>query len=326
MNGKPLAAMTGGSRGTRQRGVSLIELMIAMAIGLIMILAVTRVYLANGEGIREAEARAALSDKTRFLYERFNYELRRADFWGRVPADAERLGTVSVDGDCSGEFAFGRDDDAPATRPLGIWASKTQPSDCSLTEPLSGQEFLAVRYAAEPCGTGGCGDGPAIKSFYPYIRFYNGNGSEPEQPVGADGVDDIWHYGGSLYYLSREDDDDSPALRRLLLNHSGSWTNQEVLQGIEGLTYHWFVDSDGDDSQDEVLTTDQLATELMPANMGEVIAVKVEAVLSVKTQASYREGSYTLSDGSVVGGAPGRMYRKITFVVPLAMHDSGGGE
>lgn len=322
MNSGPVACALNGSRGARQRGVSLIELMIAMAIGLIMILAVTRVYLANGEGIREAQSRAALSDKARFLYERFNYELRRADFWGRVPADAERLGVVSISGDCGGEFAFGRDNDAPATRPLGVWAAKTQPSDCSLTEPLSGQEFLAVRYAAEPCGTGGCGDGPAIKSFYPYISFFKGSGSEPEQPTEANDVDDIWHYGGSLYYLSIEGDDDSPALRRLLLNQSGSWTNQEVLQGVEWLNYHWFVDSDGDGSQDKILTTDQLTT----ANIGEAIAVKVEAILSVKTQAGYQAAPYTLSDGSVVGGAPSRMYRKITFVVPLAMHGSGVGQ
>ncbi|WP_106418778.1 PilW family protein [Salinicola tamaricis] len=73
-----------------QAGATLIELMIAMAIGLVMILALTRVYLASAESAADAAAQARLMDKARLLQERFNSEFRRADFWGRVPADAER--------------------------------------------------------------------------------------------------------------------------------------------------------------------------------------------------------------------------------------------
>lgn len=298
--------------GRGQSGVTLIELMIAMAIGLIMMLAVSRVYLANSTAARESEGRADLVDKVRLLHERFNYELRRADFWGRVPADAERQGQISIGNDCGDEFAYGRDTETPSTRPLGIWASNSPPSDCSLTNPQENQEYLAVRYAAESCGAGGCDDATSLKSFYPYIAFVNG--SEPAVPEHA-GADDIWRYGGSLYYLSKNE----KALRRLWLQ-GNSLSNQEVMRGVEALAYQWWIDNDADGSVDVKLSTDQL----VPTQMTEAIAVEVEAVLSVETLAAYQESrEYVLSNGTAIESQPGKMYRRITFVVPLEMHRAG---
>lgn len=291
--------------------MSLIELMIAMAIGLIMILALSRVYLSSAEGAQEAEARAMLVDKLRFLHERFNYEFRRADFWGRVPADAERLGTLSLSGDCDGEFAFGRSAEADASRPLGLWASRDPPTGCSLQNPLAEQSYLAVRYAAEPCA-GQC-DTPSLSSFYPYIGFFVG--SAPALPERGD-ENDLWRYGGSLYYLSS----DETALRRLWIS-GGKLVNQEVLRGVEALAYRWCVD-DGD-GENAWLATDQLT----PTDMNRVVAVEIEAVVSTTTRATYRETrSYTLSDGTRVASSPGKMYRDLAFVVPLEMHRLGGGD
>lgn len=300
-----------GAVARREAGLSLIELMIAMAIGLIMILALSRIYLASAEGAQEAEARATLIDKVRFLHERFNYEFRRADFWGRVPADAERLGILSVSGDCDGEFAFGRTADTPADRPLGIWASRESPAGCSLHDPLAEQTFVAVRYAAEPCRPGQC-DFPSVSSFYPYIGFFIG--SAPSLPERG-GDDDLWRYDGSLYYLSS----DETALRRLWISGS-RLVNQEVLRGVEALAYRWYVESGGVGTW---LATD----ELTPPDARRVTAVEIEVVVSARTRATYQEPrDYTLGNGVSVQSEPGKMYRQFSFVVPLEMHRVGGGD
>nr|WP_286009812.1 prepilin-type N-terminal cleavage/methylation domain-containing protein [Salinicola sp. S1-1-2] len=297
--------------GARQAGVSLIELMIALAIGVIMILAVSRIYLASAGGAQEAEARATLDARMRFLHGRLSDEFRRADFWGRVPAAAERTGNLTLDNDCEGDFAFGRGEEASvatADRPLGVWASRQSPAGCSLHEPREEQTFVAVRYASEPCESAGC-DGPAISSFYPFIGFFS-DGAPPATPERAE-PEDHWQYGGSLYYLSEDND----ALRRLWITGSGL-ASQEVLQGVEALAFRWH-DENG------WRATETLSAAIMPR----VDAVEIDAVVSVAVRATYRETAvYRLSDGREVASAPGRLYRRFTFVVPIEMHRMGDGD
>ncbi|KFF50300.1 hypothetical protein GY26_03190 [Gammaproteobacteria bacterium MFB021] len=302
----------GGAR--RQAGATLIELMIAMAIGLVMILALTRVYLASAESAADATAQASLMDKARLLQERFNTEFRRADFWGRVPADAERRGTLTLTSDCGGDFAFGRGAQAASDRPLGVWASTTQPKDCKLQSPLANQTYVVIRYAAEPCAAAGCG-GPALKSFYPFASFFDG--SAPAEPQRADATD-FWRYGGSLYYLSQNSGD--TALWRLRLVGNGL-SNQEVLEGVEALAYRWYVANAGGSGGSW-----QSSANLSAAMAPRIQAAQIEAVVSVATRATYQDSrQYTLSDGTQVAPVRGRRYRELAFVVPLEMHRPGGG-
>lgn len=295
----------------RQTGVTLIELMIALVIGLIMILALSRVYLTSAESAKEAEARSTLTDKMRFLQERFNYEFRRADFWGRVPADAERLGGLTLGADCEDEFAFGRDATSASDRPLGIWASNTKPAGCNIDEAQSGQTYVAVRYAGDPCLPGEC-DSPSLRSFYPSISFFIG--SSPALPERAS-TSDHWQYEGSLYYLRSDS-----TLWRLRISGS-NLVNQEILRGVEALSYRWHdVNGLGDGGW---LSTDALSA----SQMQQIDGVEIEAVVSAETRATYHDSrSYQLSDGRVIATQPGQLYRHFSFVVPLEMHRFGDSD
>jgi len=295
----------------RQAGVTLIELMIAMAIGLIMILALSRVYLASAESAREAEARSTLTDKMRLLQERFNYEFRRADFWGRVPTDAERLGGLALGADCEGEFAFGRDATSASYQPLGIWASDTKPEGCNIDEAVANQSYVVLRYAGDPCLPDEC-DSPSLRSFYPSISFFIG--SAPSLPERA-GDNDLWQYGGSLYYLRADS-----TLWRLRISGS-NLVNQEILRGVEALAYRWH---DATKSGDAAWIT----TEALDADeMHQIDGVEIEAVVSAETAVTYRETrSYKLINGTPVATRPGYLYRQFSFVVPLAMHRFGDSD
>ncbi|WP_110687758.1 PilW family protein [Salinicola aestuarinus] len=308
----------GGARGRRaQRGMTLIELLIALAIGSIMILAISRVYLAAASGVRDYRDRTALVDCVRLLHDHLDYELRRADFWGRVPADAPRSGKVAIDGDCDGAFAFGRTADAPPDQPRGIWASMQPPQGCSLDEALADQTYLAVRYAAENCAAADCSGKPVIESFYPTIVFGEALGAEG--PVNADPARDRWRYGGSLYYL-RHDDDGEPALWRRVLLGGGLTKSHEVLKGVEALAFRWAVDTDRDGSAEGTAAID----ELLPGDMPSVAGIEVDALVSTSAPAGYRDARrYPLIDGRQIETRPGRRYRTIRFLVPLEMHLSG---
>lgn len=306
----------------RQTGVTLIELMIAMVIGLIMILALSRVYLASAEGAREAEAGSMLTDKMRLLQERFNYEFRRADFWGRAPADAGRLGGLALGADCEGEFAFGRYATSADYQPLGIWASDTKPAGCNINDAMADQSYVAVRYAGDPCipdstePQQACSSA-SLRSFYPSVNFFIG--SSPALPERAS-TNDHWQYEGSLYYLRSDS-----TLWRLEISGS-NLVNQEILRGVEALSYRWH-DATGSGNDAWLATSDLGTNKLRPEDMQQIDGVEIEAIVSAETSATYRDPrSYTLSDGRVMVTQPGKLYRHFSFVIPLEMHRFGGSD
>jgi len=67
---------------SRSRGLTLVELMIAMAIGLLIVAGAFRIYLQSSQtyGVHEAEAR--LEENARYAYSILEPDLRMAGFWG----------------------------------------------------------------------------------------------------------------------------------------------------------------------------------------------------------------------------------------------------
>ncbi|MGB0218762.1 MAG: PilW family protein [Sinimarinibacterium flocculans] len=70
----------------RSAGLSLVELMIGMALGLILVLGVTQIFISNKQGYRVQESNAQLQENARFALEHIGRILRHADFWAGVDA------------------------------------------------------------------------------------------------------------------------------------------------------------------------------------------------------------------------------------------------
>lgn len=62
----------------RQTGISLIELMIALALGLVIVLAVTNIYLSNKATFRSQEALAQIQQSARVAFELLSHDIREA--------------------------------------------------------------------------------------------------------------------------------------------------------------------------------------------------------------------------------------------------------
>jgi len=70
----------------QQRGLTLVELMIAMTLGLIVIGALIAVFVANNQTYRQNEALATLQDNARFALDVITRDLAMAGYWGGVRA------------------------------------------------------------------------------------------------------------------------------------------------------------------------------------------------------------------------------------------------
>ncbi|MAL99478.1 MAG: prepilin-type cleavage/methylation domain-containing protein [Alteromonadaceae bacterium] len=66
----------------RQRGLSLVELLIAMALGVVLTLGVVQIFLGNSQTYRMTDAMARMQENVRFSLEYLKYELRLAGYRG----------------------------------------------------------------------------------------------------------------------------------------------------------------------------------------------------------------------------------------------------
>jgi len=113
-----------------QRGVSLVELMVAMVIGLVLIAGVIQIYLSTKSGYRLQEAMSRVQENGRFALTFLTNDLRMAGYPGGcrgIGAEAFDV-TVNVDRDSNGaadfdftlgDIIFGHEDGAGFTAPAG---------------------------------------------------------------------------------------------------------------------------------------------------------------------------------------------------------------
>ena len=114
----------------RQRGLSLVELLVAVTIGLLILATVIGVFFATNRNYRENDALTSLQDNARFAMDTLSRDLAMAGYWGGVrPVDAGRNVRVS----------------AAAIAALGTGT----PGDCGPTTPTAGSWLLNPAPAIE---------------------------------------------------------------------------------------------------------------------------------------------------------------------------------
>lgn len=77
---RPIACVVAGSCQNRQCGLTLVEIMVAMTIGLLILLAVTSVYVGSRHTFRTQEDNARLQETGRYAIEMIGRGVRRAGF------------------------------------------------------------------------------------------------------------------------------------------------------------------------------------------------------------------------------------------------------
>lgn len=109
-----MMAMTAAK--TRMRGVSLIELMIALVIGSILLIGALSVFVSSRNTFRVNETLARIQENARFALDIMEPDLRLASFWGRTSSSAFLQGSATavnaipfglgVGGDCRNNWSI----------------------------------------------------------------------------------------------------------------------------------------------------------------------------------------------------------------------------
>lgn len=290
--------------GRRQRGITLVEMMVAMVVGLILLVGIVQLFISNKQAYRIQEGANVLNESARYLINQLQYDLRMADHWGGVEADEVDVasGIGAITGDCDGLAATLR-----VAGIYGIEGSASSPLNCiPNADYVPNSDIVIVRYADPIRRASGALDddriyvrtaigrrgyvfkGSALASVPSDLTPEDASAATVEDEVALAGDVANFEYRTFVYFLRRcssqdlgtpgvcdNEDDNIPTLARLSLDGL-SLVQQDVVAGVEQMQLAYGVDDNGDRAPDRYLSADDVTT----ANRwGNVIDVKLSVLI-----------------------------------------------
>lgn len=268
----------------RQTGLSLIELMVALVIGLFLIIGAVSVYQQARNAYRTTEAVARVQETARYAFDILEPEIRMASYWGfnsrpdyvegraapgaGVPAElaayAAKLPT------CGDNFAINLDEYLSGRNGTGAAGGYNLTCAAYQNAPKVGADVLIVRRAAEQ-------NSDSIEADRLYLQTSRLRGtlfvpaadcadvvSCTEIPAGYAPPQSRTHeLDVSAYYVALNSTDRAgfPSLRRKRLTAmtaANIFQDEEVIPGVEDMQVRFGVDTNGDTNADQYVDANNI--------------------------------------------------------------------
>jgi type IV pilus assembly protein PilW len=323
----------------RQLGLSLVELMVSITLGLLILSGVLVVFVNTSAARGEVERTSRQIENGRYASELLSEDLRLAGFYGELNAASVAVpGAVPAD-PCSIAAA-----DWGAWVPMhlqGFDDAGFASANCTLTNLKADTDVLVVRRArACAAGIAGC---DAVTNGKPYVQVsLCSTQTTPSFRLGLEGTETFdmqkktclttalankREYLVRIYFIATDNGagQNIPTLKRLELTGSG-WSTVPLVEGIEQLQLHYGLDTNGDGQPDVyVANPNDYPTGACPApscprdNWMNVVTVQFHVLArNLETSPGYSEGTkkYVLgkkADGTNFEVTPGDAYRRHVY-------------
>jgi type IV pilus assembly protein PilW len=299
-----------------QSGLTLIELMIAMLLGLLVIAAVGSMFLASSRSYRQDERVSVMSDELRVAVGEIARDLEMAGFWGTIidpdalkapPSFASFKDAVV---DCDGSSPVFLDPGQPVQAINAADATAIAAVFDCISDALPGTGAISTnRVAGTPVALS------AVKAGQGYLQTTGGEGmlyvasADAAPPASGTGVCSdpalascqYWQYRPSVYYIrnwSVSAGDGIPSLCRKRLTPSAGQlrpVSECTSTGIEDLHVEFGVDTDRDSSAN-LFTSTPTAAQMGTLN---VLRVHLLARAQRGENSHTSEKTYVLGDKTV---------------------------
>lgn len=250
------------SKPARSQGFSLVEVMIAITLGLLLLAGLIRLFVSSKQGYRLQESTGRLQENARFATDYLATSVRQADFWGGVEGDSVvDLGGIADDSvPCSLNWM------ATYTTAIQGWAGGTTTplAGCTGGDYVVDSDVLVLRFA-DPESFLNTTD----LATTPVDELSEGGNLFIRSQVGAGGVlfdvanrDDAiaeipgedaeavfnYRYSALVFYLDRGDTGTPTLYRKSIAD--GTVISQPLVDGVEQMKFLYGLDSNGDGSVD----------------------------------------------------------------------------
>jgi len=338
----------------QQQGFSLIEVFIALAVGLALLSGVLSVFVGMRTTTSETSSFGELQENGRFAISVLSDDILKQNFFGELnaPMDAFLLRTsptaADITTDCAGDGVNN------ATFPVAVgtfrtlWgktAASASEMGC-IDDAKVGSDIIQLKRTiaapiAVPSPAAAVGEAD---------RFYLlANVNEGEifvgntVPANIDDIDDaqIWQYQHHVYYVTEEGQGDNtvPVLRQGRLTNDGM-DFDVLVEGIESIRFMYGIDTDldadttdyfggeGDGIVDTFIAADDMTSALWSNNASRILAVKIFVLardilpdLNYENNNTYIMGSDSAGEDVVIEGG-GDNYRRLLFTTTVTLFNA----
>jgi type IV pilus assembly protein PilW len=312
-------------------GMSLIELMIALALGMIVMAAMVTVFASSSANRQEIERASRQIENGRYAMQLLSDDLRLAGFYGEFNVKSMGPPNVLVD-PCSLTAT-----DWALAMPASLFAYDNGASapTCTSTNPVAGTDILVIRRTAScESGVGSC---PPVVAGQPYLQVAKCGTETPTTPyvIGTSGATNfnlhmrdcataagLRQYFMRSYYISADNGHGVaiPTLKRMEFT-GGGFVDVPLVEGIEQINYEYGIDNDGDGAPD-VFSADPTSLGLTAKDQAiiwsNVVAVRINLLArSIEPSVNYTDSkTYTLGldkTGAPITVTPGDNYRRHAY-------------
>ncbi len=319
------------SRKMGSRGFTLIELMIAMTIGVFLLGTLALVLSNNSRTRYEIEKSIGQIQNARYAMQMITDDLSNAGFYGEalIPAGA------ALPSLCPAAANL----DAARSHPVqGADNIAALPQACTaIGAVLIGSDLLAVRrtstcavgdpdcdafveglpHLQQPACAADCLDPPNCS---PWIATSRAALTARVRSCTAGAYAPIYRLYSRLYYLapSNRPNDGIPTLKRAELTAAG-YTVTPIAEGIEHLHFEYGIDNDGGGEPDEYLESI-----VDPGDWRDVVAVRVHLLVRNATPTHGHLDDRTYHLGQEVVEAPGDAYKRQAYSTTVRLNNVAG--
>lgn len=300
---------------SRQRGFTLVELLVTVTLGLLVIAGIGQIYTAAKRSYDIQTSLARLQDAGRYAVDVITQDVRRAGYWG-----------------LTNMRAFGPPAGAPPTAATcnnadNTWGSMAQQAIFGINDSAAGYacittwlrgDVLTVRYAVPQPTTVFAANTLYIRTTPTQATIALGAPAGAPGPISSDHA-----VTAHAYYVKNSDDATCngapiPALTREELGANGWPQAAELVLGVEHLQFQFGIDTNADRSVNQYVNANALAA---LANWNNVVSVRFWILARDECpEAGYtNNNTYTLGD--IPPYTPNDNYRRQLYTSTVALRN-----
>ena len=319
-------------RNRQTKGFSLVELLVAMVVGLVIISGAFSMHGHSRKAQIKSEEQMDMVADARFAIEMIAYDLRHAGMWGGTnkdglinckslgvgaagaPCTASTAGEAvptPIAGDCESHWYY------DLSRPvLGVASAATGVYTPCINSRRTGTDMLTVRYADSNRPAGLVAGQAYVRSNIVNGRVFVG-ATQPElESYDSNPLTANYELRAHLYYVSTYADavgDGIPSLRRAALVNGPSVEDQLLIPGVHDFQVAFGEDVDGDDVIDRYSSPQDVT------DWAKIYSAKIWLVMRTdnKQIGITTTKSFTIDGVATSYGSDGHLYFMVSSVVNM---------
>ncbi len=312
-----------------QKGFSLLEIFISLAIGLVIFAGVLTIFVGMKTTSTQTSSLGALQENGRFTLSVLTDDLLREGFWGDMPGQLTTsfVPVIPVIGgpDCVGQGLNNSSFPQAVGTFRSLWginAVNASPIGCINDAKIGSDVIQIKRVLTPPVAVGN-----TVATLY-YLNanstagaIFSGVGAGAP-PVVNNGR--VWQYQHHVYYIRDEVQGNLtvPVLMQGVLSVNNGMTFAPLIDGIEVIHFMYGVDANDDGNVDAFISPINMTQALWDKNNSNILAVRI----FVLARDILPDNSYTNTNTYQIGDLPALVvndnYRRLLFTTTVTLYNA----